>query len=210
MKIKIRRRRKTFKVWYLLVVLIVILIFISSSYALWNTKLYINGNVSFTYTEPQLPVEIPSQGTDANGVNRFTTGGQFKFWNQDFYKVVDETYSDNIITTTLQENYKQILLQNSVSADITLTIPNNTSSDFTDGTIELIEQNDTNGVLNGSFSTTLSSTTISAGETATATITGSLKGYVNVATNTYYNFAISYKIGETRYYFYYNLIILPK
>ena len=40
----------------------------------------INGTIIGKYTEPELPVEVPSQGTDENGVNRYTSNTELKFW----------------------------------------------------------------------------------------------------------------------------------
>lgn len=217
MKYKIKRRRKVFKTWYILLILIVILVVISTSYALWSTTLYINGTVSGTYEEPKLPVEIPSQGTDSNGINRYTSNVDMivdiNGWIQrEVYTVQNEEYnqSENKITTTIKQSYVQSILRNTVTAEITLQIPNNTSSDFVNGQITLTESNDTAGILRGSWTGTLSdNNTISAGGTATVTITGSLKAYTTVASNTYFNFTISYEVDGVTYYFYYNLVFVP-
>ena len=216
MKYKIKRRRKVFKTWYILVILIAILVVISTSYALWSTTLYINGTVSGTYEEPKLPVEIPSQGTDSNGVNRYTSNVDMivdiGFMQREVYTVQSEEYnqSENKITTTIKQSYVQVFLKNTVTAEITLQIPNNTSSDFINGQISLTESNDTAGILSGSWTGTLSdNNTISAGGVATVAIQGSLKAYTTVASNTYFNFTISYEVGGVTYYFYYNLVFVP-
>lgn len=208
MKNKIRRRKGILNKWYILLVLLVILIFISSSYALWSTRLYINGTVIGKKEAPELPVEIPSQGTDSNGVNRYTSNTKLTFLVWEIYRVVSEEYTGNTITTTIKHLLKQSYSWSSITPTITLTIPNNTSSTFTDGKIELIDSKDTNNVFQN-LSYKVSSTTINAGGTADVTISGTLKGNLNVANNTYYNFAITYKIGDVVYAFYYNIILLP-
>ena len=211
MKYKIRKRKKTFMTWHIVLALILMLILISTSYSLWSSELYINGTVTGKYTEPELPVEIPSQGTDSNGVNRFTGGGKVNFLGQKFYIITKEEYQDNIITTTFQQNYIQSWWQNTATLSITLTIPNNSDTNFTDGKIEIVDSSDSNGIFNGDISYNVSSTTINPGETATVTIRGNLKGYVTLNNNnTHYNFVISYKVGEVKCYFYYNMIFLPK
>lgn len=208
MRNKIKRKRRILNKWYILLILLVILIFISSSYSLWSTRLYINGTVIGKKEAPELPVEIPSQGTDSNGVNRYTSNTNLTFVFWEIYRVVAEEYTGNTITTTIKHILKQQYSWSSVSPTITLTIPNNTSSTFTDGKIELIDSKDTNNVFQN-VSYNVSSTTIDAGGTTDVTISGTLKGNLDVADNTYYNFAITYKIGDTEYVFYYNIIILP-
>ncbi|MGN1270287.1 MAG: hypothetical protein ACI4UU_05435 [Clostridia bacterium] len=209
MKYKIRKRKKTFKTTYLLVILIVILICISSSYAIWTARLYINGTVIGEKTEPSLPVEIPEQGQDENGVTRYSVNTSMQWGGVTIYEVISETYENNTITTTIQHKYKQWLSGTSPQPTITLTIPNNSGSDFTDGKIELIDSQDTNSIVQN-LSYNLSKTTLINGDTTDATITCTLKGNKDVADNTHYNFAISYTVEETRFYFYYNLIILPR
>jgi hypothetical protein len=211
MKTKIRRKKKAFKQWYIFIILVVILVSISSSYALWSTKLNINGVVTGKKEPPSLPVEIPSQGTDSNGVNRYTSNTTISIAWQECYRVVDEEYSGNTITTTIQQVYKQVWFQTTASVSITLQIPNNTNSTFTDGNVELVEYKDANSIFQN-VKGTLASTdkTISPGGTETVTISGSLKGYTDVAENTYYNFVISYKVDGITYYFYYNIIFKAK
>lgn len=209
MKYKIRKRKKTFKTTYLLVILIIIFICISSSYALWSTRLYINGTVIGEKAEPSLPIEIPEQGQDENGVTRYSVNTSMQWGGVTIYEVISETYENNTITTTIQHKYKQWLSSSSPKPTITLTIPNNSGSDFTDGKIEIIDSQDTNSIVQN-LSYNLSKTTLINGDTTEATITCTLKGNKDVADNTHYNFAISYTVEETRFYFYYNLIILPR
>ncbi len=208
MKIKIKRRKKGFKNAYIVVLLMIVLIFISTSYSLWKTTLTINGTVTGVYSEPKLPVEIESLGENSDNVNRFTSNTSLKTLGVDIYKVVDETYEDNVITTTIQQVYKQSTGLNifRVKPTITLTIPNNTSSVFTNGTVTLIEYNDPNSIFQNI--TQSISTTITEGSTGTVTISGTLRGNYDVATNTYYKFKITYDVDGVTCVFYYNLIFL--
>lgn len=208
MKYKVKRKRKQLKQWYLFAILAVILVCISTSYALWGTSLYINGTVTGEKEEPSLPIEVPSVGTDENGVTRYSANTSMTALGVTIYEVVAETYEDNIITTTIQHKYSQSTTYFNPNVTITLTIPNNSSSDFTDGKIEIIEQQDSNSIVQN-LQYSLSNTTLLTGETTTVTISCKLKGNKDVADNTHYNFAISYTVGDARCYFYYNLIILP-
>ena len=208
-KYKVRRKKKTLNKWFVFAILIIILIFISTSYALLNAELYINGTIIGKYTEPELPVEVPSQGTDENGVNRYTSNTELKFWGVEIYRVVAEEYNDNVITTTIRHMYKQSFSWSSITGTFTLTIPNNSSSNFTDGTIEIVDSSDANNIFQN-IKPSISSTTIAPGGTANVTIQGTLKGNLDVADNTFYKFAISYKVGEVRQYFYFNIIFQKK
>lgn len=209
MKIKIRRKKKALSKWYICIFLLIILIFSSIAYSLWSTDLYIYGQVSGEYSEePDLPVEIPSQGEDSNGVNRFTSSSNITALGQEIYRVTLEEYEGNTITTTIQHIYKQSTSWFYPTATITLTIPNDNSLDLTDGTIELTESNDPNSIFQN-VTYTLSDTTITAGGTTTATISGKLRGNQTVGDNTYYKFTINYNIGNVKFYFYYTIILLP-
>lgn len=188
-------------------ILIASLICASIGYSYWTANLSIGGTIIAKGTT-NLPVEIPPIGQDSNGVNRYTSSALFTFLGVQIYKVVDEKYEGNTITTYIKHVYKQTFDTSTVGAEISLTIPNNTSDIFTDGKIELTEYNDNNARFND-VKCNLSSNTIASGETTKATVTGTLKGRNTVADNTYYYFRISFNLnGETRY-FYYNIIFQP-
>lgn len=210
-KIKVKRRRKTLNKWYIFIILVVILIFISTSYALWSTKLYINGTVIGEKKEPELPVEIPSLGTDSNGVDRVTdsSGSSFSLYGVEMLRVTSEKCDGNKITTTITQIYKQWILSSTLTININLSLPNNSSYDFTDGQIEQItdETYDPNSVISNMSGTITE--TIASGSTGTVTVSGTMKGDSTIAANTCYSYAISYMVNGVRSYCYYKIIFIP-
>ena len=209
MKYKFKRKNKTFKSWYILVILIIIIILMSTSYSLWQTNLYINGTVVGELNLPELPVEVPSQGTDENGIDRVTVNTSMDFWGTDIYEVTDEEYNGNTITTSIRHLYKQWFGSSNPEVTISFEIQNNTDKNFTNGAIDLIDYNDGNGIFQNLEYTT-SNATITPGESSKISISVRLKGNEDVADNTYYNFAITYEIEGVKYYFYYNIILIPR
>lgn len=210
-KVKKARSRKTsiIKTKYIVIILIAVTIGISIGYAYWSTSLNITGTIIAQNEEEKLPIEIPPTSTDSSGENRYTVNTSMTAFGRDIYVVVKDEYDGNTITTTIQHVYKQGTTLFYPKPTFTLTIPNNTSSDFTNGTVELIDYSDANSIFQ-SYTYKVASQTISAGGTSDVTISGTLRGNQTVATNTYYTFRISYDVNGTKSYFYYKLIILPK
>ena len=92
MKSKIKRKVKINNTVFIVLLLIVILLFISTSYSLWSTDLQINGTITTNYSGKKLPVELESLGNDKNGVNRYTSNTTLEVIGVEIYKVVDEKY----------------------------------------------------------------------------------------------------------------------
>lgn len=108
MKYKVRRK-KVFKTWYIFAILIVILVVISTSYALWSTTLYINGTVTGTNKQTEIPVTlIPKSGTDQ-------------------YVVTD--FAQNVAIIESQYIEKNVLIVNYLAKD-TKGTPRNTTIDL--------------------------------------------------------------------------------
>lgn len=208
MKYKIKRKKKTFKTWYILLVLIIVIILMSSSYSLWQTNLYINATIIGNLDLPELPVVVPSQGTDENGINRFTTNTSMNFAFTEIYRVTAEEYSDNTITTTIKHMYKQWFSSSNPEVTISFDIQNDSDKSFENGKIELIEYNDSNGIFTN-LNYSISNVILEQGDRGEVTISGTLRGDKDVSNNTYYNFAIKYEIDNIKYCFYYNIILLP-
>lgn len=205
---KINKKKKAIKTRYIFVIIIIILLCTSISYSKWSTQLNINGSITGEYKAPDLPVIIaPKDDTSTGESNRFTANTKMEVLGTEIYKVVGDSYEGNTITTTIQHVYKKVTSWWNPSPTFTLTIPNNNSTDFTEGQIELLEKQDSNSILSNLNYNVASE--IMAGSTGDVTISATLAANKNVANNTYYKFAISYKLGEVRYYFYYNIIILP-
>ncbi|MFR5765681.1 MAG: hypothetical protein ACLUF5_03730 [Clostridia bacterium] len=211
-RIKIRRK-KTIKTWYLLIMLIVVLIATSISYAIWNTQLHIYGTVTGEKTEPKLPVTITSLGEDSNGVTRYTDSSDSVFisatWKDVILKITSETYEDNMITTNLKHNKKQYIWKSDYTVNIKVPLPNQSGYDFTDGMIEKVTDqcSDANAVFKDP--TWATTETIANGETGTMIITGIINGGSTIAANTYYTFKASYMVDGIRRYFYYKLVLIP-
>lgn len=205
---KINKKKKAIKTRYIFIIIIIILLFTSISYSKWSTQLNINGSITGEYKAPDLPVIIdPKDDTSTGESNRFTANTKMEVLGTEIYKVVGDSYEGNTITTTIKHVYKKVTSWWNPSPTFTLTIPNNNSTDFTEGQIELLEKQDSNSILSNLNYNVASE--IMAGSTGDVTISATLAANKNVANNTYYKFAISYKLGEVRYYFYYNIIILP-
>lgn len=207
MKNKIKRRNKAFKSWYVILILIVIIILMSTSYSLWQTELKVQGTITSKYEPPDLPIQIPSQGKDDNGIDRVTVNTDMKFALTTIFEVTDEVYENNKITTTISHVYHQVLGSTSPSMKITFSIPNSANKTFTNGTISLTDYNDSNSTLEN-LDYTVSPTTIEPGDSSTVTITGKVRGNRDVADNTFYNFTITFNIDGVKHYFYYSIIFL--
>lgn len=204
---KIKKRRKQISTISFMVVMLIIITTISIAFSLWSSELVINGKVVVGYKEPDLPVEIPSTGT-TDGITRYTVNTKLTWALTTIFKVEDETYEGNTITTSLRCVYKQLLDSSFIEPEITLTIPNNTTDTFTNGRLTLYEYNDTAGTVTDR-SETLSSTTIAPSGTATVKIKCTLSSK-SIDDNTYYHYKIAYDVGEKTCYFNYILRVLPR
>ena len=204
---KIKKRRKQISTISFMVVMLIIITTISIAFSLWSSELVINGKVVVGYKEPDLPVEIPSTGT-TDGITRYTVNTKLTWALTTIFKVEDETYEGNTITTSLRCVYKQLLDSSFIEPEITLTIPNNTTDTFTNGRLTLYEYNDTAGTVTDR-SETLSSTTIAPSGTATVKIKCTLSSK-SIDDNTYYHYKIAYDVGEKTCYFKYILRVLPR
>ena len=204
---KIKKRRKQISTISLMIIMFVIITTISIAFSLWSSELIIDGKVTIGYVEPKLPVQIPSTGT-TDGITRYTVNTKLTWALTTIFEVEDETYEGNTITTSLRCVYKQLFDSSFIEPEITLTIPNNTTDTFTNGTLTLYEYNDTAGTVT-ERSETLSSTTIAPSGTATVTIKCKLSSK-SIDDNTYYHYKIAYDVGGKTCYFNYILKVLPK
>lgn len=180
----------------------------ATGYSIFNTELKINGTA--TAKHQKTDIEIPTVGEDENGVTRFTGSSKFNspVLNIEVFRVTSETSAGNVITTNLQViNTTWLWITVSTNATITLTIENNSGYTFTNGKIELIDNNNTQVMNNGNQ--TLDKTTVENGETAVATITGTMYG-AYVTAGTYYKYQISFDVNGETQYFYYIINITPK
>lgn len=207
-KYKIKKRRKPIKTAYIFLVILIICIMMATGYSIFSTELNINGTVNLI---PKTDIEIPSVGEDENGVTRFTGSSSFgaAISNKELFRITSETAEGNVITTNLQVINTTGLwgLTAYTNARITLTIQNNSGYTFTNGSISLLESNNSDVMTNGKQ--VLDKATVENGETAVATITGTMYPK-NVTEGTYYKYQIQYDVNGTTQYFYYILNVIPK
>lgn len=206
-KYKIKKRRKPIKTAYIFLIILIICILMATGYSIFSTELNINGTVNLI---PKTDIEIPSVGEDENGVTRFT--GSSKFTSPrlgiEVFRITSETAEGNVITTNLQVINTTFLGLNLVAeAEITLTIQNNSGYTFTNGSIILLESNNTQIMTDGNQ--VLDKTTVENGGSAVATITGTMTSKY-VTTGTYYKYQIQFDVNGSTQYFYYIINMIPK
>ena len=175
----------------------------ATGYSLFSTELTINGVVTLT---PELEIEVPSQGTDENGVDRFTASPTVEnLLGMELLRVVNEEAKGNSITTTMQVVSTFSLFGSSLR--INLEIKNGSKNTFINGTIALVESSDTGNSLTGRTQT-ISAITVEPGASTTATVGGTV--YVGrIRTGTYYKYKISFDTSDGTREFYYTLKLEP-
>lgn len=206
-KYKIKKRRKPIKTAYIFLIILIICILMATGYSIFSTELNINGTVNLI---PKTDIEIPSVGEDENGVTRFTGSSSFKSpaLGREVFRVTSETSEGNVITTNLQVINTTFWGVNlAADAEITLTIQNNSGSTFTNGSIILLESNNTQVMTNGNQ--VLDKTTVENGGSAVATITGRMYS-TYVTEGTYYKYQIQFDVNGSAQYFYYIINMIPK
>ena len=196
------------KTVYIFLMILVICIAMATGYSMFSTQLTINGTATAKYEETD--IEIPSVGTDENGVTRFTGGSEFttQLLGIEVFRVVSETAVGNTITTNLQTINDSIFgISLSTNAKITLNIENNSGYEFTNGEIILLESN--NDAAFTQRNQTLNKVTVANGDTATVTITGKMAGS-SITVGTRYKYQISFDVNGEKQYFYYIINVEPK
>ena len=176
----------------------------ATGYSKFTTELTLNGIVTLT---PQTDIEVPSVGTDENGVNRFTANPTVEnMLGMELLRVVDEQAVGNSITTTMQVVSTFSIFGSSLQ--INLEIKNGSKNTFSNGTITLIESAD-NGNALSSRNQTISATTVEPGAVATATVRGTV--YTGrIQAGTYYKYKISFDTSDGTREFYYTLKLEPQ
>ena len=206
MKYKIKRKNKTFKSWYILVILIVIIILMSTSYSLWQTNLYINGTVVGEYIEPALEVDIIKPSSDRFSTNSDLTGGWFGISVFRFDR--DEFDENNTITTYIQNGDKTWLTQ-TITISFSITIQNNSGSTYTGAQVEIEEKDSNNRITPTSTDVNdlLSTTEIQSGDSVTLTAEIRFEARRDITVGDYVNYKISFLCDGVRKYFNYRIEI---
>lgn len=192
MKYKIRKRNKTFKTWYIFIILVVILILISTSYALWSSELYINGTVTGEKQINEIPVTlIPESGTDQYVVTDFAQN----------VAVINSQYVENnvLIVNYLAKNSKGTPR----STSINIKFQNHYSEIIESGkaTYEITG----NSAFFGSQPTVTTTSSINPGETGTVSINMTRLKFNSILTSATCKVKVTYQLGDQNIEFYIEL-----
>lgn len=211
MKYKIKRKKRTIKVTYICLILLVIIVLMSTSYSLWQTNLYINGTVDINYVEPELPVELVDQGNGRFSTNTSFTIGEGILADYDIFTVSGDTNNGNTVTTNIVNAGKPSwiiawMYPDTVTVTVTMSIQNNSGFTFTEGRLEgennVNEEYDPNNRITPA-SANLSTTTVQNGESVTLTAEVTFDTKNNITVGSYVNYKISFLCdGARRYYNY--------
>lgn len=192
MKYKIRKRNKTFKTWYIFIILVVILILISTSYALWSSELYINGTVTGEKQINEIPVTlIPESGTDQYVVTDFAQN----------VAVINSQYVENNV---LIVNY---LAKNSQGTPRSTSINIKFQNDYS----EIIESGTATYEITGNstfFSsqpTVTTTSSVNPGETGTVSINMTRLKFNSISTSATCKVKVTYQLGNQNIEFYIEL-----
>lgn len=201
-KIKFKRKKKNFNIYFLILPFIICIVLISTSYSLWNTNLYIDGSVVGEYQEPALPGEVVQNGDRYSADNNFKGG----WLGVEVFTFVRDTYEGNTITTEIR-NGRSLIFTNSISPTFSISITNNSGYTYTNGQVT-VEEKDTNSKISPG-TPTLSATTVENGETVTLTaaITFSVRNS-SITVGDYVNYKISFDCNGTTKYINYKILIV--
>lgn len=208
MKYKVRKRKKTFKTWYIFFIMIIILILISTSYSLWSSQLYINGTVSGEYVEPELPAEVvkPSGSEDRLSTNTSLKGG---WLNVDVFSFVEDVYEGNNTVVTKIANGTQTWFTSTISPTFSFSIKNNSGYKCTDATVE-VEEYDPGGTITPTTTDVnqlLSATVLENGDTVTLTAKITFVATKSTTVGSYVNYKIGFLCNGVRKYYNYKILV---
>ena len=209
MKYNIKKKKKTFKVSYIMLILIVILILMSTSYSLWHTVLNIKSTVIKTYSEPALSIEIvhPEDNPDRLTTNTSLRGG---LWNiAQVFDFVSDTYEgDNTVVTRLKNN-QPTWLTRTVEISFSITLQNNSGYTYTNPTIQIDETGSNSRITPNSQNVNeiLSSTVVDNGETVTLTAELTFISQSEVPVGSYINYKVGFICNGVRRYYNYKILI---
>lgn len=192
MKYKIRKRNKTFKTWYIFIILVVILILISTSYALWSSELYINGTVTGEKQINEIPVTlIPESGTDQYVVTDFAQN----------VAVINSQYVENnvLIVNYLAKNSKGTPR----STSINIKFQNDYSEIIESGTATY--EITGNSTFFSSQPTVTTTSSVNPGETGTVSIKMTRLKFNSISTSATCKVKVTYQLGDQNIEFYIEL-----
>ena len=120
MNYKIKRKKRTIKVSYICLILLVIIVLMSTSYSLWQKNLYIQGTVDINYLEPELAVEVVKPDSNSDRLSTNTSFVSVGILYRVFEVLGDEYENNNTVVTKL-ENANKVLWIGSFNKDVTFT-----------------------------------------------------------------------------------------
>lgn len=185
-KYKIKKRKDSILTIFT-VVIILVLVLMGTGYSLWSSKLYINGDVTLVYKEPKIEnIEFVQQSN-----NKLITVKDSYFISA--LSVGDTTsFDDDTIGINATVNVSWFYTAR--TATVTLQFKNNNNSPLTNGTVEVLE-NENNLQINSQEVTEQ----VESQETATFTT----KVYLTRSTTTSTaKYRIQYTIDDVKRYAY--------
>lgn len=188
---KIKKKKKKISTLAILIMLIILLISTGVGYSLWYSNLYVIGNVTTNYKEPKLEnIEFVKQSSNYISIeNGFSIGSTFSISSS-------STFDDDTVGVTGVISLPSRLWWNK-SVTVTMQFTNNTNYSFTDGKIEILENE--NQV--SADTPTITETVDSKG---TSTVTVKLTATSSTKTsNIKYRF--SYRVNDVIRYGYLNI-----
>ena len=205
MKYKIKRKKRTIKVSYVCLILLVILVLMSTSYSLWQKNLYINGTVTGKYVEPELPVDIVRPSNDRLTTNTNLTGGLF---GVSVFRFESDTVEGNTVVTRITNGDKTWLTQ-TITVTFSMTIQNNSGNTFTDAQIQVEEYDPSNRIKPTSTNVNdlLSTTTVTNGNSVTLAAEIRFNATDDITVGSYVNYKISFLCDGARRYYNYKILI---
>lgn len=205
MKYKIKRKKRTIKVSYVCLILLVILVLMSTSYSLWQTNLYINGTVTGKYVEPELPVDIVRPSNDRLTTNTNLTGGLF---GVSVFRFESDTVEGNTVVTRITNGDKTWLTQ-TITVTFSMTIQNNSGNTFTDAQIQVEEYDPSNRInpTSTNVNDLLSTTTVTNGNSVTLAAEIRFNATDDITVGSYVNYKISFLCDGVRRYYNYQILI---
>lgn len=206
MNYKIKRKKRTIKVSYICLILLVIIVLMSTSYSLWQKNLYIQGTVDINYLEPELAVEVVKPDSNSDRLSTNTSFVSVGVLYRVFEVLGDEYENNNTVVTKL-ENANKVLWIGSFNKDVTFTftIQNISGFIFTDGNV-MVEEYDPDGRINPT-NATLSTTTVNNGDSVTLTAEVTFDAKNDITVGSYVNYKISFLCDGARRYYNYKILI---
>lgn len=206
MNYKIKRKKRTIKVSYICLILLVIIVLMSTSYSLWQKNLYIQGTVDINYLEPELAVEVVKPDSNSDRLSTNTSFVSVGILYRVFEVLGDEYENNNTVVTKL-ENANKVLWVGPYNKDVTFTftIQNNSGSTYTDGIVSVDEYDPDERI--DPTSNSLSTTFLQSGQSVTLTADITFDAKEDITIGSYINYKISFICDGVKRYYNYKILV---